>query len=353
MSNLSKLRSDDERYQEAGLWIERLSEGITQQEEVELSAWLDQDATNWELLQRMAQLWDKMDSLSRLSDLVPHPTTPIGAGRHRLLFRAIAAALVLGFSTLLFWYVSMDPTGVSRTAQLPAEVIYETAVGERQRFTLDDGTTLTLNTRTRINVRYTPAARLLRLEAGEVHVQVAKDPQRPLSVLVGGHVVQALGTAFNIELRPDLKIELVVTEGSVRLGPQVTSEEQSRNDVKIRLPDSAKVITAGQEVVMNQGIDQAMPISESEIQVRLSWQKGNLVFRGETLAVAVQEVERYTGVEFIFLDESLKEVRVSGFFRAGDVDGMLAVLKENFDISFQHESETRVLLYSMRTPDSQ
>lgn len=104
---------------------------------------------------------------------------------------------------------------------------------------------------------------------------------------------------------------------------------------------------------MNQGIDQAMPISESEIQVRLSWQKGNLVFRGETLAVAVQEVERYTGVEFIFLDESLKEVRVSGFFRAGDVDGMLAVLKENFDISFQHESETRVLLYSMRTPDSQ
>jgi transmembrane sensor len=193
----------------------------------------------------------------------------------------------------------------------------------------------------------------LRLEAGEVHVQVAKDPQRPLSVLVGGHVVQALGTAFNIELRPDLKIELVVTEGSVRLGPQVTSEEQSRNDVKIRLPDSAKVITAGQEVVMNQGIDQAMPISESEIQVRLSWQKGNLVFRGETLAVAVQEVERYTGVEFIFLDESLKEVRVSGFFRAGDVDGMLAVLKENFDISFQHESETRVLLYSMRTPDSQ
>ena len=146
----------------------------------------------------------------------------------------------------------------------------------------------------------------------------------------------------------------MVTEGSVRLGPQVASEEQSRNDVKIRLPDSAKVITAGQEVVMNQGIDQAMPISESEIQVRLSWQKGKSRVSGrDPRRSGPRRWSATPGSNSSSSTRVSREVRVSGFFRAGDVDGMLAVLKENFDISFQHESETRVLLYSMRTPDSQ
>ena len=93
--------------------------------------------------------------------------------------------------------------------------------------------------------------------------------------------------------------------------------------------------------------EQARPITDAEIQIKLSWQKGNLIFRGEPLANVVKEVERYTGVEFVLLDENLKEEHVSGFFKAGDVEGMLAVLKENFSIEFQRESEDRVLLYGI------
>jgi len=348
MSKVYEMRSEEDHYDAASLWVERLGEGLTREEELELRGWLAENPANQALLEKMARLWDKMDSLNRLAAIVPQPAAVRARDRSRSSpYIALAASLVIGLSTLLFWSGAFN-TGVEpQIAQRPAESFYETAMGEQRVITLEDGTEITLNTNSRIGVRYTHEARLLHLESGEVHVQVAKDPQRPLSVMVGGRIVQAVGTAFNIEVKPDREIELVVTEGTVRVGEQAEQSDGARNTVKVVLPSSAVVVTAGHELAVEDEVEVARPISESEIQVKLSWRQGNLVFRGESLAEAAQEVERYTGVEFVFVDENLKEVRVSGFFKAGDVDGMLAVLKENFGIEFQRENENRVLLYSM------
>lgn len=347
MSNVHQLRSKEERYDEASLWIERLSEGLDPEEKAELQAWLSNDSANQALLEKMARLWDKMDSLSRLSALVPQPAAPVEPDSNHRSYIALAASMVLALSVLLFWNASFDSGNPSQTVQRPVESFYETVIGEQQVHVLEDGTQITLNTGSRVGVRYTGDARLLHLESGEVHVQVAKDPQRPLGVLAGGRIIQAVGTAFNVEIKPDREIELVVTEGTVRVGEQPESTKVTTRNVKIVLPSSATVITAGQELVMGGESEVVKPLSEAEIEVKLSWRKGNLIFRGEPLAEVVQEVERYTGVEFVFVDENLKAVHVSGFFKAGDVEGMLAVLKENFDIEFQQESENRVLLYGM------
>lgn len=347
MTKMYPTESEKPRYDEASLWIERLSEGLTRQEELELQSWLTENPANQALLEKMARLWDKMDSLCRLSTLLPQPASTMESNRHRAPYYALAASVVLGLSALLFWNWSGDRGDAPQTARRPAEVFYETAIGGQQVNLLEDGTIITLNTGSRIGVRYSSSARVLHLEYGEVHVQVAKDPTRPLSVLAGDRVVQAVGTAFNIEIKPNREIELVVTEGSVRVGEQSTLVNVEQNKVKIVLPRSAAVITAGQELVMGNEAKQARPITDAEIQVKLSWQKGNLIFRGEPLANVVKEVERYTGVEFVFLDENLKEAHVSGFFKAGDVEGMLAVLKENFSIEFQRESENRILLYGI------
>lgn len=346
MTRVYPIDSEDARYVEASLWIERLSEGLTREEQVELQSWLMEDPANQALLEKMARLWDKMDCLNRLSALLLQPAATMESNRHRAPFYALAASVVLGLSALLFWNWSVDRGHAPQTKR-PAEVFYETAIGEQQVNLLEDGTRITLNTSSRIGVRYTSSARLLHLEYGEVHVQVAKDPERPLSVLAGGRVVQAVGTAFNIEIKPDRAIELLVIEGTVRVGEQSSLTDVESNTVNFVLPRSAAIVTAGQELVMGNEAEQTRPITDAEIEVKLSWQNGNLIFRAESLADAVKEVERYTGVEFVFLDENLKELLVSGFFRAGDVDGMLAVLNENFHIEVQRESENRVLLYGI------
>ena len=58
----------------------------------------------------------------------------------------------------------------------------------------------------------------------------------------------------------------------------------------------------------------------------------------------MKEVSRYTSIAFVFLDDDLKKVRIAGLFKAGDVDGLLAVLRQNFDIAYERVGEEKVLL---------
>ena len=82
-------------------------------------------------------------------------------------------------------------------------------------------------------------------------------------------------------------------------------------------------------------------------RLKLSWRHGDLVFRGESLEDAVAEIGRYTTVEFVILDDDLKKVRIAGMFKAGDVDGLLATLRENFDVSYERTGDGKVLLTDM------
>jgi len=223
---------------------------------------------------------------------------------------------------------------------------YQTAIGEQSIVMLPDGTKMTLNTNTSVTVAYSDQQRLLHLTQGELHVSVAKDKNRPLSVMAGGQVIQALGTEFNIEITSEQKIELVVTEGKVKVGIQEKPEKQIASIEPLTLPSDALTVSAGEEIMLGESKEQITEVTAEEIAVKLSWQQGNLIFRGESLEEAVKEIGRYTSVEFIFINEHLKTMRVAGLFKAGDVEGLLATLRENFDIVSERDGAGNVLLKS-------
>jgi transmembrane sensor len=58
------------------------------------------------------------------------------------------------------------------------------------------------------------------------------------------------------------------------------------------------------------------------------------------------EVARYTTARFDIEDDSLRDVRVGGYFRAGDVDGLLLALRENFNIESERVGANRIVLRS-------
>ena len=86
------------------------------------------------------------------------------------------------------------------------------------------------------------------------------------------------------------------------------------------------LVAQGERIVLDDSSEAPEVLEPEEIEVQLSWRDGNLIFRGESLAVAAAEVGRYTPVEFVFVDEGLQKVRVAGFFKAGDVTGFLSNL---------------------------
>lgn len=351
MSNVYRIAGRKRPYREATAWLSKLDRGLAAGEEQELRAWLQADPNNVALFIESARMWDKMTSLSQLSDLFPRAP----ARRSRRLRLAAAATVLTAVGAALLAVVSRtfespaDPAGRDGAGAMMAETaLYETAVGEQSKVAFSDGSTVVLNTTSQLRVRYTPHHRLLTLLQGEIHVDVAPDASRPLSVVVGDNIVQAIGTAFAVEITPDNNVELVVTEGEVRVAvrPAVSVHGAQTSTVPV-LPSSSRTVAQGEELLLGEPDAKAIPVDPNDIEVRLSWREGNLVFRGESLEAAMLEVGRYTTVEFVFLDESLKRESIAGRFKAGDVDGLLAALRENFGVAYERTNDGRVLLSSL------
>lgn len=349
MTNVYHLPPDKQRYRAAAEWITRLDRQLSEEEEEQLEQWLAESPDHPRLFLEVAEQWDRLNELSRLSDLFPKASS---GRRRRSLRGASAAAAVLLVALTIGWLVVPDG-GPNEAAERsvagpPPPTVYETAVGEQSTVVLAGGSRVTLNTNSLLTVRYTDFHRVLTLVRGEMHVDVAPDRNRPLTVFAGDKMVQAVGTSFGVEMRDDRNIEVVVTEGKVLVSVRPKAQADPAESQPPVLPPSTLTVERGEEVRL--GADdqtEVRGVSDEEIRARLAWRTGDLIFRGESLGEAVAEVGRYTTVEFVFLDEQLRHERIVGRFKAGDVDGWLVGLRENVSIAYERTVDGRILLGSL------
>ena len=105
---------------------------------------------------------------------------------------------------------------------------YSTGIGEQRFVTLADGSTIQLNTRTRLTVRFTDNERRIDLAAGQALFTAARDPARPFVVDSNGTRIRAVGTQFDI-YRKTAGTVLTVVEGRVAVddGPLLGEGEQA------------------------------------------------------------------------------------------------------------------------------
>ena len=103
--------------------------------------------------------------------------------------------------------------GVLALLQLSAPV-YTTALGEQRSIQFEDGSTVELNSRSRIRVKYSKQERAVELIEGQALFHVAHDTSRPFIVAVGATRVRAVGTQFDV-YRKSSGTVVTVVEGRV------------------------------------------------------------------------------------------------------------------------------------------
>jgi transmembrane sensor len=202
MNNIFEFPRHDRRYDVASMWIAKLDNELSAADQDSFKEWMAADQENQTVFLEMAELWDKMGVLSRLSDLFPKPAThPARARRFRL---ATAAAIVVAVLAGVWTAIAVDSGTVPAARQVVIEkvpdTVYATAIGEQSTVHLQDGSQVVLNTDSLIEVNYTDKYRLLKLERGEMHVRVTHDNTRPFTVIAGDRIVKAMGTAFSLEI---------------------------------------------------------------------------------------------------------------------------------------------------------
>ena len=209
-------------------------------------------------------------------------------------------------------------------------------LGEQKNITLADGSKLHLNTDSIVTVDFTENARNIVLLRGEAHFDVAHDTSRPFTVTAGNNTVTAVGTAFNMQYVDDQAFELVVTDGKVLVADRFNTFNR-QGSLFSNKPNSEEglLLYAGEKAVVKGKVEEKENLSKNDIDDDLAWQKGMIVFKGEPLESVLEEIGRYTPVRFSISDEGLKRRRVAGYFKVGDIEGLLGALKNSFNIEYE------------------
>lgn len=209
--------------------------------------------------------------------------------RQRWLVHGAAAA---GIAILVA--LSFRPT--------PTDTVLQTVQGELRRMPLADHSVVSLNSKSKVKVEYSDTERQVQLNEGEAWFEVAKNKNKPFIVEAGDVRVRAVGTAFSVR-RYENGAEVLVTEGKVEVWNADGIERK-------------RLLVAGQQAfVSDQPTDINIIQQPLEVERKLAWRKGQLIFKNQTLRDAVADFNRYSMKKIVIVDPGLSDKTLVGHYQ--------------------------------------
>lgn len=280
------------------------------------NAWLLMDRAHrqaWDTLQE--RLGDTFKPFRTLDQRLPGQA---GEARQVLLkpqasrrdaLRVIAGLGLLGGGLLLG---SKTQLGESLLADL------HTARGHRQNFNLADGSRLSLNAESAVDLRFNDRQRLVILRRGELVIDVAPDANRPLIVRTAEGEMRALGTRFLVAQEADAS-RLVVLQHSV----------------EARLFDgTTQVVKEGQAALLS---TRNITLASDDERGRAEWLNGRLNVLDESLEQVIDALRPYHR-GFLRVAPEVRGLRVQGVFPLDAPDRTLDALAETLPIRINRYS---------------
>lgn len=323
---------------EAAAWHAKLAAGdIDSKTRAAFEAWRDASPQRalayaeledtWRLALRAADtprvLALRHETLTRL--LVSRRSVGVGA------VAAITVAVILGAVGWLV--VNRNHQTRDRLAAASAVRTYQTGVGERLTIGLADGSTVVLNTASRLRVCFSDRQRHVVVEAGEALFEVAKDQQRPFVVTAANQNITAHGTKFVVRLnREQLMVALMEGVVSVRRQDMAAASELS-------LKPNDMLIAEGETTSVRHIADATLLIS---------WREGLVIFKDETLSEAAAEMNRYVERPRIEVRPKVAQLRLSGAFRTGQTADFAEALVQGFPVAIVERSKEHIVLGQAR-----
>ncbi len=311
----------------AAWWCIRLSENdMTPAEWREFDTWLAQPG-NADLLQRAAGIWEATGEVGNWPNMIAlraEALTDVAKATRRRCWLTVTPRWVNRIPARSAWAMAASlvlaiTVGMTWLAMRP--VAYATEIGERQVAVLDDGSRVSLDAATKVNVRMKEAGRQVELLEGRAKFDVAKDPQRPFTVAAGDKLIVAVGTSFSVELI-DGEVRVILYEGQVDVRDRNGASAAKAAPRRYRLK-------AGSELVETVGASAPAKISQPDLTQSLSWEQGLINFDREPLTRAVERMNRYSPRPIRVADPRLEGVAIDGMYKAGDteafVDGVAAI----------------------------
>jgi transmembrane sensor len=325
---------------EAAAWVARFDAGdVSARDQAAFQQWLNRSALHRDAIAAYGSLWAEFDALRSLTgtgeaeqQISVRDSHPVLLERAKPWLVACAASVIAVVGATLLFHPK--PAGIATAknhpspALLPVHLSYETAIGHQKRITLADGSSVILNTNSRLEVDFVGKRRDVHLTRGEAYFEVVHDKTRPFTVYANNYVVRDIGTAFDVHLSKTGLVEVGVTKGSVEVAPA--------NDAHGLEPaKSPDVVVAGQDIVLGQKVERAEAVPSADMGRKLAWRQGQLIYTGEPLGEVLADVSRYSNIKIELADPALENLPVGGAFRTDQIEAIFAALENNFGVHAQ------------------
>lgn len=301
---------------EAAAWLVELQSGSP--DDATLAAWrtwLAAHADHQRAWRRIEQFEDKLQGLS--SPLAHAALTAPPAPPRRRALQKLAVVLVAGGSV---WALRDEAAWRSWTAT------HRTAVAERSRITLADGSQIDLNADTAVDVLFTDTQRLLRLHRGEIGIVTAADPQalqggpvRPFVVQTAQGRARAIGTRYTVGVlegdRADHSL-IAVQDGAVEL---------SLRNGQVRRLGKGEQAEFGHD-----HIGESEPVADGAD----AWRDGMIVAHEMPLVEFIARLGRYRSGR-LACDPAVADLKVTGTYPLADTDRVLDVLRATLPVELR------------------
>lgn len=230
--------------------------------------------------------------------------------RNRVLAATLALALLLA-----------GPAALTLDFHTPRYFTADmrTATGAWRSYTLQDGSVITLDSGSAVNLRFDQRRRAVELVQGAINVTVARDASRPFVVETPQGEIRALGTRFVVD-RADAVTTLSMLESKVAVR---TAAQRAGDDAH------ARVVRAGERVrITANGVGAAEPINAAASES--AWRQHKLAVEDRPLSEVLTQLNRYRAGRIAFDAAQLQGIRVSAVLPLDDTDRALQLLLNNF-----------------------
>jgi transmembrane sensor len=294
-------------------WAVRLSAGTPSDEDLRrFENWRTADPRHgraWESVAQQLQLFATVRE--RGGAMARKVLTAPNESRRKLLQGSVGAIAAIGFTACL----------VRRTdlAGLLAPD-FSTSIGRRQNLTLADGSTLTLDANSAVDVDFNSSERAIKLLRGQLFVRVAQDINRPLVVYTRDGSASALGTAFCVHLS-DAGSSVAVTHSKVRV--------QSASGDSLVVGEGSVAMIRRDAVRLRDSL---------QADAEVTWINGYITAVNRPLSEVVGALNAYLD-GFILLSDDAASLRVSGLFLLDDPSAAMRQIAQTLPVTVTYHTD--------------
>ncbi len=265
--------------------------------------WRQANSSHEQAWQQIEAVNKKLGALAELGAGAVHGTLTKPAMSRREALKMLSVLVGVGGSGLLAYH------------QQPWRTDYRTGVGQ-QLLTLADGTQVTLNSYSAIDVNYTTTERRVTLRRGELYIRTGKSGNGPFILDTAQGELQPLGTRFSVRQR-ESDCRVAVYEGRVQVRPM------HRQQFIVVDTGYALDFTKTQWSVRQ-------PVDEAEA----AWTQGMMVVSNMALSDFLAELNRHrTGI--IYCDPAVAHLKVSGTYPLNQTSEVLHALSATLPVRLQ------------------